>query len=81
MSLARIVYLRRYLSERNIMIKFIIIIIIFLIWLKAVKTEELRVPFLNSIQAMKDGYGIGVGIIAIFVLYGIPICLLVALFL
>ena len=59
----------------------IIILIIFLIWLKAVKTEELRVPFLNSIQAMKDGYGIGVGIIAIFVLYGIPICLLVALFL
>ena len=79
--MTRIVYLRRYLSERNIMIKFIIIIIIFLIWLKAVKTEELRVPFLNSIQAMKDGYGIGMGIVAIFVLYGIPICLLVALFL
>lgn len=63
------------------MIKFVIIIIIFLIWLKAVKTEELRVPFLNSIQAMKDGYGIGMGLIAVFVLYGIPVCLLVALFL
>lgn len=63
------------------MIKLFIIIIIFLIWLKAIKTEELRVPFLNSIQAMKDGYGIVMGLIAVFVLYGIPICLLVGLFL
>lgn len=61
--------------------KFIIIIIIFLIWLKAIKTEEFRVPFLNSIQAMKDGYGIVTGLIAVFVLYGIPLCLLVGLFL
>lgn len=63
------------------MIKFFIIIIIFFIWLAAIKTEELRVPFLNSIRAMKDGYNIVMGLIAAFVLFGIPICLLVALFL
>lgn len=63
------------------MIKFVIIIILFLLWLKAIRTEELRIPFLNSIRAMKDGYNIVMGLIAAFVLFGIPVCLLVALFL
>ena len=54
------------------MLKIVLIIALFVLWFITITQDALKGPMSGAIEAMKDGYNIGMGILCIFIRLGIP---------
>lgn len=59
------------------MLKIVLIIALFVLWFITITQDALKGPMSGAIEAMKDGYNIGMGILCIFIRFGIPVLLVI----